>query len=237
MLGLRSIVVDRQKSIWLSAGSDAIRYVDGKLTRFGRAAGLPAQQLQMICEDATGRILAVTQNGMFRLAGDHFVPLEQSQTFSSPIAHTALTDRAGNLWVGSVNGLDRYRDGRATPYLDRNHDRLNVVDALFEDREGSLWIGTSGGLFRLTDRRASTLSAAAGLTGTLALGVTQTRDGAVWISTWGGGVDRFLDGTRTHYAQGAPLSQPTITAIYQAPDGIIWLGNRASSSTDLEGAK
>jgi len=234
-LGLHSIFVDRNQSIWLSAGSEAMRYTNGKFDRFGRAAGLPAQQLQMICEDAMGQILAVTQGGVFRFDRDHFAALDQSQAFSSQIASVALADRAGNFWLGSVAGLDRSFGGKAVPYLDRNGNRLNGVDALLEDREGSLWVGTSAELLRFTDRRASTLSKQDGVTGTLAMSVAQTRDGAVWISSWASGVDRFLNGGVTHYAQGASPSQMTISAIYEAPDGTMWFGTRGSALERLDG--
>ena len=69
LIGLRSLFVDRQKAMWLAVGSEALRYQDGKFTSFGPAQGLPAQRLEMLREDAQGRIIAVTQNGLLRLEG------------------------------------------------------------------------------------------------------------------------------------------------------------------------
>ncbi len=235
-IGLRNIFADRQKAMWLAAGSVALRYQDGKFTRFGPAQGLPAQRLEMLREDAQGRIIAVTQNGLLRLEGERFVPFEQNGALSSPRVGAALVDRAGNLWNGSAGGLDRCSGGKVVPYVDHYGNKPGSVDALFEDREGCLWIGTSAGLYRLTDRRAYTLPMKAGVGG-LALAVTQTRDGAVWVSSWDDGVNRLQDGAFTHYAPGAPLSPDPVTLIYQAPDGVMWLGNRGSSLDRLEGNK
>jgi PAS domain S-box-containing protein len=229
MIGLRTIFVDRQKAVWLAAGSEALRYQDGKFTRFGRAQGLPAQRLEMLREDAEGHLIAVTQNGLLRLEGERFVPFEQNGALSSLRTSTTLVDRAGNLWIGSVNGLDRCSAGQAVPYADHNGKKLGMVDALLEDREGCLWIGTSAGLCRLTDRRAYTMPMKDGIGGGLTLAVTQTRAGTVWASSWADGVSRLQDGVFTHYAPVAQLSQETVAVIYEAPDGAMWLGTRGSS--------
>jgi hypothetical protein len=107
LLGLRSIFADRQNAIWLSVGSGALRHAQGKFTRFGHAEGLPPQWLEMIREDAAGRIVAVTQDGVFRLDGERFVPLAPGRTFSSPRTGAALADRADGLLSAATsdNGI------------------------------------------------------------------------------------------------------------------------------------
>jgi ligand-binding sensor domain-containing protein/signal transduction histidine kinase len=237
LVGMRHIALDRRKQLWLSVGSEALRYADGKFTRFGRAEGLPAQPLQMIREDAAGRLLAVTQAGVYWLDGDRFVPVEQNASLSNPRAITALVDRNGNLWLGSMGGLDRVSGGTVTRFVDANGVPLAGVDALIEDREGCLWVGGSTGLARITDRRGYTMGKNEGVLGSLGMAVRQTRDGSIWMSSWGGGVARFQNGTVRQYAMGAPLSHDSITVIYEAADGTMWLGNRGSSIDRLDGDK
>lgn len=233
---LRTLSVDRRNAIWVASGTEAWRYDDGKFTRFGRAEGLSAD-VQSVREDAAGRIIAVTQNGLHRLEGDRFIPVEYTAAVSSPRVGTALADRAGNFWIGTVAGLDRFSDNKIVPYTDRNGNKLGAVDTLFEDREGCLWVGTSAGLYRFNDRRGYSLTSTASVGGAFALTVQQTRDNSLWISTWAEGIERFSNGAITKYKVGAPLSHETITAIYEAADGVIWLGTRGSALDRLEGGR
>ncbi|HVU34495.1 MAG TPA: two-component regulator propeller domain-containing protein [Opitutaceae bacterium] len=234
--GLRSITVDHTGALWVAAGTEALRYDDGRFTRFGAREGLPAQQLQAVV-DAHGTMVAATQDRLYVLDGDRFVPFAKNADLSSPRVATIIADRDGNIWIGSIRGLDRYTHGNVMPYLDRRGDSPGVVAALFEDREGCLWVGSSTGLHRLTNRRGRSWTTSDHITGTLGLAVDQSSDGAIWVSTWGGGVERFRDGTVTHYALHAPLSYETITALYEGPDHVMWLGTRASAVDRLENGR
>ena len=73
------------------------------------------------------------------------------------LAHNSVyaihQDRAGFLWFGTVDGLDRY-DGYA--FVHHRHDPddpaslpHNLVRSIHEDADGALWVGTQGGVARL----------------------------------------------------------------------------------------
>lgn len=76
-----------------------------------------------------------------------------------------LHDRAGNLWVGTPHGLDRFDpEARSFHHYRRESGRPgtlhdNQVSALYEDRRGVLWVATfEGGLHRF-DRSSETFTA------------------------------------------------------------------------------
>ena len=76
------------------------------------------------------------------------------------LAHNSVyaihRDRAGFLWFGTVDGLDRY-DGYAFVHHRYDPDDPaslphNLVRTIHEDDDGALWVGTQGGVARLGPR-------------------------------------------------------------------------------------
>jgi signal transduction histidine kinase/ligand-binding sensor domain-containing protein len=68
----------------------------------------------------------------------------------SGISMTLLRDREGNLWVGTKNGLDRFRPRALTAV---EFTEPAIYFALVPDLDGGLWIGTASRGFRDVWRR------------------------------------------------------------------------------------
>ena len=65
---------------------------------------------------------------------------------------TILTDRNGDVWVGSERGLFKFKEGRIVAhYTTKEGLPLDDVRVIYEDRQGTLWIGTSASLTRFAD--------------------------------------------------------------------------------------
>jgi ligand-binding sensor domain-containing protein len=121
-----------------------------------------------------------------------FERLTIEQGLSQNNVYSLLQDRAGFMWLGTGDGLDRYDGYSFTVY---NADPANphslsnnAVLALLEDRAGDLWVATRRGLNRfdratnsfthfLPDQRLSAL--------------VEDAAGNLWVGTWGGTLQRF----------------------------------------------
>ena len=76
---------------------------------------------------------------------DVFAP---SDGLSGENVHSFFEDREGNIWVATLNGLDRFRDF-AVATLSVNQGLSNaLVGSVLAARDGSVWIGTFDGLNR-----------------------------------------------------------------------------------------
>jgi signal transduction histidine kinase/ligand-binding sensor domain-containing protein/CheY-like chemotaxis protein len=158
-----------------------------------------------------------------------------------------VQDPAGDLWVGTVDGL--FRLDRATEQFTRFQNDLNdpfslgdnSVTSLYLDREGVLWIGTfNGGLNRL-DRAAGRFlryendpADANSLSINTVLTIFQDAAGVLWIGT-PAGLNRFepASGTFRVYTEKDGLPNDVIYSVRQDDRGHLWLGtNRGIARFD-----
>ena len=77
--------------------------------------------------------------------------LSQSTIFSM------LQDKEGYLWLGTIDGLNRYDGYEFRVYVNNPNDTTSISDnfisTLFEDSEGNIWIGTVNGYFNCFNRK------------------------------------------------------------------------------------
>lgn len=139
-------------------------------------------------------------------------------------------DREGSLWIGTNEGLARWREGRL--------ERLAATDALagesvlslLEDREGNLWIGTeTGGLAILRDTRFRALGTREGLASDATTTVVEDAHGQLWVGTSGAGVSvmahedgRVRPGRTLTTRDG--LMSDVILSLAAEKDGAVWVG-------------
>ena len=62
-----------------------------------------------------------------------------------------LEDREGNIWVSTVDGLDRFRDFAVPTFSVQQGLSSNAVSAVLAAKDGSLWLGTDKGVNRWKD--------------------------------------------------------------------------------------
>ncbi len=141
--------------------------------------------------------------------------------FSSSRANTIIQDRAGFIWVGTWNGLNRY-DGYECvvhqPFVrDTNSLSNREVTSLFENKEGFIWIGTTFGLNRLNPM---TNEIRVYPFNTRITSVYEDRKGNLWVGTEGDGLYRVdqVSGTKEQY-----LDKEIINAILEDSRNEFWL--------------
>src|SRR5215469_7787125 len=109
-------------------------------------------------------------------------------------------DRAGNLWIGSEQQLDRYSPeaGNFAHFLNDSHNvcATGVVRDITQDREGIIWVATDNGLKRL-DPTTSNVNCYQhrhyddlGIGSNLVKSMLESQDETFWVATIEG-LDRF----------------------------------------------
>jgi len=105
----------------------------------------------------------------------------------SNAVQSMIEDREGNIWLGTLAGLQRLSPHRVTPV--RN---LPIPRAIATTPDGSVWVGTAAGVTRFSKSGRRDYTEADGLPGTLVLALHADPQGVLWIATERG-VGRFVD--------------------------------------------
>ena len=154
-------------------------------------------------------------------------------------------DRAGVLWVGTNEGVDRYDQNTDSfvHYRHRTNDPTSLpsykVMSFFEDESGTFWIGSSGGLSRFdrTSGRFFTYTRKpndpATFGDTVVRSICQDRTtGLLWLAAGDNGVS-VLDRSTGHYTRytndpndPGSLSSNDVSHIFQDRQGTLWVSTQ-----------
>ena len=214
-----ALYVDRQATLWVSAGTGLWRWAPGPREHYTFAdARVEARALS---ESDSGALLMATAvlggspnagsiEGLKQLAGgkiESYAPVG----LAGQLRPTCLfRSRDGSLWVGTVQGLVHFHEGRIDRFAARDGLSGDVVKSIFEDREGDVWVSTQDGLDRFREFAVSTISLNQGLSNSAVYLVEATPDQSIWIGT-ADGLDRWQNGHVTNYGRqkaADPSSRP-----------------------------
>ena len=109
---IRSLLVDTDKSLWIGTRRGLVHWINPP-----GSANAAAQQPRMTI-------------------------LTQANGLGSDTVGALVRDKSDNLWVATLGGLSRLRDGSVSNYTTANGLSSNVVTALLPLDDGTLLIGT-----------------------------------------------------------------------------------------------
>ena len=152
-------------------------------------------------------------------------------------------DRAGFLWFGTQDGLQKYDGYQFTTFRHDPGDSTslsnNLVHAIYEDRAGVMWIGTRGGGLNRFDRESQTFTSftydfddPTSIGGDQVMTIYEDRDGILWVGTRGGGLNRLdrASGTFVRIGPqhadpetGQTLGSPFVKSILDDSAGNLWV--------------
>jgi ligand-binding sensor domain-containing protein/signal transduction histidine kinase len=148
----------------------------------------------------------------------------QSDGLSGNVIESLFEDREGNIWVATLDGLDRFRDF-AVPTISVKQGLSNAaVGSVLTARDGSIWLGTREGLNRWKDGQVTVCrKGSSGLPDDAVESLYQDEGGRIWIST-SRGVVWFENGRFT------PISAVPgrfISSIVGDAAGNLWIGHES----------
>lgn len=148
----RAVYVDPQGNIWAATIKGTIyRFVDNQ---FILAVDLKFR-VNTLYKDSRGNFWAGTLgNGLIRLdvKKGTFKVFNEKKGLSNNIVSCIHEDEKGILWIGTLNGLNRFQDGDFTAISQKHGLPDDTVYWILEDHKHDFWISSNRGIYCLSAR-------------------------------------------------------------------------------------
>ena len=142
---------DRKGRMWVASDDGGLMCYSPKaqhFTNYPHQELLSRQNVHALCVDGDELWIGTYTNGVIVLnveTGDlrHYMQAQAPHSLDNSSSYAICCDSRGDIWVATMEGLNRYDRTR------HDFERIGKVDALTididEDRDGNLWLSTQGG--------------------------------------------------------------------------------------------
>ncbi len=225
-----AVMEDRQGRIWFGTNGGITLWDPRRGTKRNITAQqgeLNSNRIRSIVQDANGKVWIGSDNaGLFEFDAGTFRSGYNPEVRVPDGRVTALASgRAGELWIGSLDGLIQYRAGQP-PIIHNTANGLSSgnIASLHIDPKGRVWVGTViHGVCRVENGVARAIDLGRQFTAT---SFVQDKEGRTWIGTEGQGVillkDDRVAGT---FTTDDGLLSNSIKALNIDAHGSIWIGS------------
>ncbi len=240
--------------LWIGTVGGLSLIRNGKVVARPTGVKVDSIYISSILEDRRGQLwIATFGNGLYRRDAVGISPASgakgpsESATVVHPefqhysrkdgLVSDTLTklfeDRAGNIWLGSLEGIQRLHPG-AVPESGVTFETFNSLSGLsnnfvrdiLEDTEGNLWFGTDRGIDRFRDGLFTTWGMQRGISEEFTRTVMEDKSGIVWVGT-SDGLYRLAAQSVRRYDRKDGLLNAAILSLAESKDGTIWVGTTA----------
>jgi len=220
---IRSLFIDRDRSLWMGTASDGLYRVSGKrVDHFRTEHGLSSNAVNGFFEDREGNLWLATSKGLDCFRDSPVLTFSTSEGLAAGAVGSVLAADDGTVWIGRAESVDVVRGDEVTSI--RVPGR--TVTSLWQDHARRLWVGLENeltvydhGQFHVVNRRdGSSLGGA--------VAITEDEEQNVWVGVGVVSPDRKLFRLRDLRVQDelSPDRVPLVRRLAADPTGGIWLG-------------
>ena len=218
-------VIDSRGEVWLAANEHLFRFKDGVYREETFPAELRARGFYQVVTAGEDVVWAQQLDGrLFRHSDGRW-----SEVVPGGLRVNSVLETAGptSSWVGSVEGLSRWKSGTWQVIGGAAEDFPRDVRCLELARDGCLWVGTSSGLYRLQHRSVRMFPSGPNL--------ARRPVTALWPAStnefWAGITDRGLlagpPGEFHPFGTNRVVGGATVSALLRSSDRKVWIGTQA----------
>ena len=215
---------DRDDNLWIATSQYLERWRGGQpIERIQDSRGSIA--IRAIYEDHDGNLWLGSQTeGVARVWNGYTRRLDQSVGLANPLLWAISGAPDGSVWLGTVNGVEVWRDGRIQQAV--AGARLPHPEAYSLLAEaGQVWIGTRAGAAVLRDGRLEQPAVLAPLRNLQINGIVRDRGGRLWFASSDGLFMLGRDHRLLRYGPTEGLADARIRIVHETRDGRLLVGS------------
>ena len=223
------ILIDQSGRIWVGAGDDYVLCREsGQWRRYRIPRHLARPFVNTFAEEPDGTVWAGSvSEGLFEFKEGKVTAINASSGLLDNFVESLLTDREGNLWVGTAAGLNRLRRSNLSVLGAAEGLGFGAVQGMAEVEPGIIWAGKPGdGIFRWNGRNFARLEAAGWSPRFLQVNtILRGRDGGCWVGGARGLLHLKNPRALTNEYE-IFLENSDVLALAEDRQGEIWAGTR-----------
>ncbi len=200
---------------------------DGRLQAKPTGSDADTMYVPTMVEDGAGKLVIGTfRDGIYMQEAERWRHITRREGLNSDTILVLRRDRAGTLWIGSIEGLHRLRNGVLDAYTKSDGLTNNLVRSINEDSEGGLWVGTNAGLDRFRDGVITSWGIRRGITEEFTRTVMEDHNGVAWVGT-ADGLFRLEGKSVRRFTRADGLVNNAVLALSESADGSLWIATDA----------
>jgi PAS domain S-box-containing protein len=218
---IRALLVARDGELWIGTLEGLASWKDGKLTQYAELAG---QVVTTLLEDREGTIWAggwATSTGRVCAIQNRSAKCYGEDGSLGHGVYSLYEDSRGNLWLGAVTGLWRWKPG--PPKLYPMPDPAPGINSLIEGDNGALLIAMRGGIRRLVERKSEVYPLPGVGRQFTANRLLRDRNGGLWIGTADRGLLHVHQGRTDLFSRSDGLAGDLVGYLFEDREGNIWV--------------
>ncbi len=228
---------DRQGTLWVATEQGVSRLRDGEFetVRLGESKTNPGVVYSLYADREANIWLGFQSNGLGRLSKRQLLTISSSEGLPNDSTRSVFQDSHGNIWIGTVDGFAKYKDGKSTNYQSLNGGRIGSVRSMAEDSQGNIWVGADQQLLLLKNERLSNIPG--WKRGSEIEVIYRDPLGHMWVGTDGNGLFEF-DGTNVHhYRSRDGLAGDHVRSLLFDRQGTLWVSTNGSGVSSYANGK
>ena len=176
-LYIKRVFEAKDGDVYLTDSSSIGILSEGKLVARYTPPAMPVA----LAEDTQGVVVSVVSN-LFRVNRNQFVPYPFKNGQPPPCGwiYNLITGREGALWVASVNGIFRVKDGTWQQWSVPEGLSWSKVNWIGEDSDGAIWAGLPTGMARLKNNQIQNITRTNGLFDDFIFAIVPDDSGYFW---------------------------------------------------------